>query len=461
MAWVGWVVAGVFALGCLVLWHLNESPRIAANRARLAVEQEALDRVKTELEEAAEHDRAARISVEAELEAKWAELRDAKRQVSAEVERVAGLSAQEAKAEIVTRISNQAKLEGLKKAREIERRYKTEAQREARRIVVTAIQRIAADQTSEVVVSTVTLASDDLKGRVIGREGRNIRSFEQITGATLYVDETPNTVLLSCFDPERREIARLTLEALLADGVIHPARIEMQYEKAKRRYEGVVLQAGRDALTELGIVEIAPELVPILGSLRFRTSYGQNVLDHLVECGRLAGLMAAELGLDVAHCTRAAFLHDIGKAITHEQGESHALAGAELLRKYGENEDICHAVAAHHNEVEPQTVEALLTQAADAISGSRPGARRESLENYVERMEMLEQIARSHEGVDNVFAVQAGREIRVMVHPEKIDDDQARELAEKIAGEIGQRLTLSGRVRVTVVRESRAIAYAR
>ena len=299
-----------------------------------------------------------------------------------------------------------------------------------------------------------------MKGRIIGREGRNIRAFEQITGVNLLIDDTPESVLLSSFDPVRREVARLTLVDLVTDGRIHPARIEEVYERSERQIHDRIVRAAEDALLEVGIADLHPDLIPTLGALAYRTSYGQNVLRHLVESAHLAGVMAAELGLDVATCKRAAFLHDIGKALTHEVEGPHAIIGAELLRRHGEHEDIVHAVEAHHNEVEPRTVEAVLTQAADAISGSRPGARRESLEAYVERMEKLERMATAHEGVQRAYAMQAGREVRVMVSPEAIDDAAAQALAREIAREVEAKLSYPGQIRITVVRESRATETA-
>jgi ribonuclease Y len=306
----------------------------------------------------------------------------------------------------------------------------------------------------------VHLPSDEMKGRIIGREGRNIRAFEQITGVNLLIDDTPESVLLSSFDPVRREVARLTLVDLVTDGRIHPARIEEVYERSERQIHDRIVRAAEDALLEVGIADLHPDLIPTLGALAYRTSYGQNVLRHLVESAHLAGVMAAELGLDVATCKRAAFLHDIGKALTHEVEGPHAIIGAELLRRHGEHEDIVHAVEAHHNEVEPRTVEAVLTQAADAISGSRPGARRESLEAYVERMEKLERMATAHEGVQRAYAMQAGREVRVMVSPEAIDDAAAQALAREIAREVEAKLSYPGQIRITVVRESRATETA-
>jgi ribonuclease Y len=346
-------------------------------------------------------------------------------------------------------------------ARDIETAARREAEDRAREIVVGAIQRIASDQTSESVVSAVHLPGDDMKGRIIGREGRNIRSFEQVTGVNVLIDDTPESVLLSSFDPVRRETARITLVELIEDGRIHPARIEEVHERSKSKIAERVMRAAEDALAEVGISDLHPDLVPIVGTLRYRTSYGQNVLKHLVESAHIAGLMAAELQLDVATVKRAAFLHDIGKALTHEVEGSHALIGADLARRYGEHPDIVHAIEAHHNEVEPTTVEAVLTQAADAISGGRPGARRESLEAYVKRLERLEEIAQTHEGVEKVFAMQAGRELRVMVAPDVVDDIEAQVLARDIAKQIEEELTYPGQIKVSVIRESRAVETAR
>jgi len=320
---------------------------------------------------------------------------------------------------------------------------------------------VASEQTSESVVSAVHLPGDDMKGRIIGREGRNIRAFEQVTGVNVMIDDTPESVLLSCFDPVRRETARLTLTELVRDGRIHPARIEEVHERSKGQIEQQCLRSAEDALADVGISDLHPALLPILGTLRYRTSYGQNVLKHLVESAHIAALMAGELGLDVAQCKRSAFLHDIGKALTHEVEGSHAIIGADLARKYGEHPDVVHAIEAHHNEVEVRTVEAVLTQAADAISGSRPGARRESIEAYVQRLESLEKIAAAREGVDKVFAMQAGREIRVMVAPDVVDDIEAQVLARDLAKQIEEELTYPGQIKVTVVRESRATETAR
>jgi len=377
------------------------------------------------------------------------------------LERVAGLTADQAKAELVASIENQAKREAALIVRDIENEARNDGQKRARKIVTLAIQRIASEQTSESVVSVLHLPGDEMKGRIIGREGRNIRAFETVTGVNLIIDDTPEAVLLSCFDPVRREVGRLTLERLVLDGRIHPQRIEEAYDRSKAEIEQICVKAGEDALVDLAITDMHPELTNLLGRLRYRTSYGQNVLKHLVESAHIAGMMASELGMDTALMKRCTVLHDIGKALTHEVQGSHALIGAEIARRYGEPEDVVHAIEAHHNEVEVRTVEAVLTQAADAISGGRPGARRESLEAYIKRLERLEQIALAQEGVEKVFAMQAGREIRVMVKPAEIDDIQAQVIARDVAKQVEDELTYPGQIRVTVVRESRAIEFAR
>jgi ribonuclease Y len=378
-----------------------------------------------------------------------------------ELERVAGLTADAARTELVEAIETQAKREAAILVRDIESDARSTADTRARHIVVDAIQRVASEQTAESVVSVLHLPGDEMKGRIIGREGRNIRAFESVTGVNLIIDDTPEAVLLSCFDPVRREIGRLTLEKLVLDGRIHPHRIEEVFEVAKHDVERLCQRAAEDALVEVGITEIHPELITLLGRLRYRTSYGQNVLKHLVETAHIAGVMAAELRLDIPTIKRCAFLHDIGKALTHEVEGSHALIGADLARKYGESDDVVHAIEAHHNEVQPQTIEAVLTQASDACSGGRPGARRESLEAYVKRLERIEQIAAGKAGVDKVFAMQAGREIRVMVRPDDVDDIGAAVLARDVAKQIEEELTYPGQIRVTVVRESRVTEIAR
>jgi ribonucrease Y len=385
-------------------------------------------------------------------------LDDERREV---LERAAGLTAEQARAELIASIETQAKREAALIVRDTVSEARRDGDNRARRIVTLAIQRIASEQTSESVVSVLHLPSDEMKGRIIGREGRNIRAFESVTGVNLIIDDTPEAVLLSCFDPVRREVGRLTLERLVLDGRIHPQRIEEAYDRSRAEVDQLCVRAGEDAMVELAITDMHPELVTLLGQLRYRTSYGQNVLGHLVESAHIAGIMASELGMDPALLKRCTVLHDIGKALTHEVEGSHALIGAEIARKYGEPADVVHAIEAHHNEVEVRTVEAVLTQAADSISGGRPGARRESLEAYVKRLERLEQIATAQDGVEKVFAMQAGREIRVMVKPEQVDDIQAQVIARDVAKQVEEELTYPGQIRVTVVRESRATEYAR
>jgi ribonuclease Y len=380
---------------------------------------------------------------------------------AAALEKVASMTTDQAKAELVATINAQAKREAALTVREIEREARDEGEARARRIVTLAAQRIASEQTAESTVSVLHLPDDSMKGRIIGREGRNIRTFEAVTGVNLLIDDTPEAVLLSSFDPVRREIARVTLEALIADGRIQPSRIEEEYERSRLEVDARCIRAGEDAVMDLALGDMHPDLIALLGRLRYRTSYGQNVLGHLVECAHLAGIMAAELKLPIEHAKRCALLHDIGKALTHEVQGSHALIGAEVARRYGEDEDVIHAIEAHHNEVEVRTLEAVLTQTADSMSGGRPGARRESLEHYVERLEKLEQIASAHPGVEKVFAMQAGREVRVVVVPEVVDDIGMQILARDIAAEIEHELTYPGQIRVTVVRESRATGLAR
>jgi ribonuclease Y len=377
------------------------------------------------------------------------------------LEQAAGLTAEQARSELVAAVEHRAKRDAAVVVREIERAAQAEGEALAREIVVGAIQRLATEQTTESVVSVLHLPGDDMKGRIIGREGRNIRAFEQTTGVNLIIDDTPEAVLLSCFDPVRRETARVALEALVLDGRIHPQRIEDAYAKACGEVDARCRRAAEDAVVEVGITDLHPELVTLLGRLHYRTSYGQNVLKHVLESAHLGGLMAAELGLDPVPVRRAALLHDVGKALTHEVEGSHAAVGADVARRCGEHEDVVHAIAAHHDEVEPHTLEAVLVQAADAISGGRPGARRESLESYVTRLQRLEQIALGHEGVDKVYAMQAGREVRVMVLPDTVDDIQAQVLAREIAKQVEHELTYPGQIRVTVVRESRATEVAR
>jgi ribonuclease Y len=424
--------------------------RIAEREQRLDGEMRRLDEFSRDIDQARK-DLAGR---QVELDELGARHRD-------ELERVAGLTADEAKSELMAAIEAQARREAAVVVRDIESDARKEGQQRARKIVTLAIQRVASEQTSESVVSVLHLPADEMKGRIIGREGRNIRAFENVTGVNLIIDDTPEAVLLSCFEPVRREIGRLTLERLIADGRIHPQRIEEVYEQSRRAISELCVRAGEDALIDLGITGMHPELTQLLGQLKYRTSYGQNVLKHLVESAHIAGMMASELGLDPALLKRGTLLHDIGKALTHEVQGSHALIGAEIARRYGESEDVVHAIEAHHNEVEVRTVEAVLTQAADAISGGRPGARRESLEAYVKRLERLEQIAQAKPGVEKVYAMQAGREIRIMVKPGAVDDVGAQVIARDVARQVQEELTYPGQIRVTVIRESRATELAR
>jgi ribonucrease Y len=398
---------------------------------------------------------------ESELERERATLANGRQELARTLERVSGLSAARAKELLLKEIEDQARHDAARRLREIEEETKRDADQRVRSILSVCMQRLAAGHAAETTVSVVQLSADDMKGRIIGREGRNIRALENLTGVDFIIDDTPGAVVLSGFDGVRREVARLTLEKLLQDGRIHPARIEETYYQAKSELEQHIVELGEEGVFEAGVQGLHPELVRLLGRLKFRTSYGQNVLAHSIEVSRLAAMMAAELGAGPKTARRAALLHDIGKAVTHEIEGPHALVGGELARKYGEPEAVAHAMEAHHNEVEPQTVEAVIVQAADALSGARPGARGESLEQYVKRLRDLEQIASRHDGVDKVYAMQAGREIRVMVAPGQIDDDAATLLSHEIAREIEKELEYPGQIKVTVIRESRAVEYAR
>jgi ribonuclease Y len=376
------------------------------------------------------------------------------------LERVGGLSAAQARQALLKDVEDSARHDRAKILRQVEEETKRDAARRVRSILSVAMQRLAASHAAETTVSVVQLPSDDMKGRIIGREGRNIRALETLTGVDFIIDDTPNAVVLSAFDGVRREIARMTLESLLQDGRIHPARIEETYYQAKSALEARMAELGEEAVLAADVQGLDPELVRILGRLRFRTSYGQNVLEHSVECANLAAMMAHELGASAPTARRAALLHDIGKAVSHEIDGPHALVGGDLARRHGESEAVAHAMEAHHNEVEPQTVEAVIVQAADAMSGARPGARGESLEHYVKRLRDLEKLAAAHPGVDKVYAMQAGREIRVIVAPDAVDDDGAAGLARTLARQIEQELEYPGQIKVTVIRESRATDVA-
>jgi ribonucrease Y len=389
------------------------------------------------------------------------ELKAAKRDQIRELERVAGLSAGQAKQIMMRELEDELRHESARLVRQVEEETRHDADRRARSILAAVMQRVASSHAVETTVSVVELKSDELKGRIIGREGRNIRTLETLTGIDFIIDDTPGAVLLSGFDGVRREIARLTLEKLLQDGRIHPARIEEAFHQAKSEIDQHVVVVGEQAVFEANVGSVHPELVKLLGKLRFRTSYGQNVLHHSIECARLASMLASELGADPRVAARAALLHDIGKAVSHETEGPHALVGGELARRYKESEAVAHAMEAHHNEVELQTVEAVIVQIVDALSGARPGARGESLEHYVKRLHELEAIATRHEGVDKVYAMHAGREIRVIVHPDEIDDDAASLLSHQIAREVEKELEYPGQIKVTVIRESRATDYAK
>ena len=471
---LGLVVLGALVLGLRRRGRGADVQRhdVEARERRADERAERLDEEFRHLEERGEDlaRREARLAEElARREARLAEEQAAlvvsRGEVEAErlrhVEHAAGLTVAQARVEVMTSAEAQARRDAALLARDIEQAARRDAEARAREVVVGAVQRLATEATTESVVSVLQLPGDEMKGRIIGREGRNIRAFEQVTGVNLVIDDTPEAVLLSCFDPVRREVARLALEALVLDGRIHPQRIEDAVEKARVEVDAQCQRAAEDALVEVGVTDLHPELVMLLGRLRFRTSYGQNVLRHLVETAHLGGLMAGELGLDPALVRRCGLLHDIGKALTHEAEGSHAMVGADVARRCGEHADVVHAIEAHHEEVEARTLEAVLTQAADAISGGRPGARRESLESYVTRLHRLEEIAGGHDGVDRVFAMQAGRDVRVMVLPDVVDDIQAQVLAREIAKQVETELTYPGQIRVTVVRESRATEVAR
>jgi ribonuclease Y len=395
------------------------------------------------------------------LAAKAVELEQAREHHLRELERVAGMPASQARAQLLKEVEDQARHDRANVVRQIEEETKRDADRRVRNILSVVMQRLAAGHAAETTVSVVQLSADDMKGRIIGREGRNIRALEHLTGVDFIIDDTPNAVILSGFDGVRREIARMTLEKLLQDGRIHPARIEETYYQAKSELEAHIAECGEQACFDANVQALDADLVVTLGRLKYRTSYGQNVLAHSVECAHLAAMMAHELGASPKTARRAALLHDIGKAVSHEIEGPHALVGGDLARRHGESEAVAHAMEAHHNEVEPQTVEAVIVQAADALSGARPGARGESLEQYVKRLRDLEHIATRHDGVDKVYAMQAGREIRVMVQPNALDDDGAVLLSHEIAREIEQELEYPGQIKVTVIRESRATDYAK
>ena len=424
---------------------------------RLQQKEETLDR-KTDNIEKKEETLARRLS---ELEEAREEVATVKKTQMEVLERISGFTAEEAKNYLISQLETEVTHESAMKIKEIEARFKEEADTMAREMISLAIQRCAADHVAEATVSVVPLPNDEMKGRIIGREGRNIRTLETLTGVDLIIDDTPEAITVSCFDPVRREIARIALEKLILDGRIHPARIEEMVEKAKREVDATIKAEGERAVFETNVHGLHPELVKLLGRMKYRTSYGQNVLNHSIEVAHVAGLLAAEIGANVAEAKRAGLLHDLGKAIDHEVEGSHVAIGVELARKYKESEAIVHAIEAHHNDVEPKTVVACLVQAADAISAARPGARRENLENYIKRLEKLEEVTSSFPGVEKSYAIQAGREVRIMVKPEQVSEDQMVLLARDIAKKIEEELEYPGQIKVHVLRETKVIEYAK
>jgi ribonucrease Y len=430
---------------------------IARIEERLLRKEQSLDTrlVEAERRERSLEDRSRNLDHEVE------HLKAAKHEHVRELERVASLSASQARQILLRELEDEVRRDSARIIRHVEEETRREADRRARSILATCMQRLAGGHAAQTTVSVVSLASDDLKGRIIGREGRNIRALETLTGVDFIVDDTPHAVILSAFDGVRREIARLTLEKLLQDGRIHPARIEESYHHAKSEIEHHIAEVGEQAVLEANVGALHPELTKLLGRLQYRTSYGQHVLAHSIECAHLAAMLADELGASPKTARRAALLHDIGKAVTHEIEGPHALVGGELARRYGESEAVAHAMEAHHNEVDVQTVEAVIVQIADALSGARPGARGESLEHYAKRLRELEEIAARHQGVEKVYAMQAGRELRVIVKPEALDDDQAALLSHKIARDVERELEYPGQIKVTVIRESRSVQFAK
>ncbi|MGZ4108137.1 MAG: ribonuclease Y [Actinomycetota bacterium] len=430
---------------------------VKRQEARLTQKEEALERKLGEMDR-----RSAEMDDrDQQLQKVRQHLEHAAEQHRQRLESVAQMTSQEAREALVAQVVEEAKRSAMAQVREIEQRAREEGEERARKIVTIAIQRVASEQTSESTVSVFSLPSEDMKGRIIGREGRNIRAFEAVTGVNLIIDDTPEAVVLSCFDPVRRETARLTLEKLVSDGRIHPARIEETYVRSQKEIEEQIRRAGESAVLEVGITDVHPELIKLLGRLQYRTSYGQNVLRHLIESAHVASAIAAELGLDPRIPKRGALLHDIGKAVTHEVEGSHAIIGAEIARRLKEAPEVVHCIESHHGEVEQRTVEAVIAQIADGISGGRPGARRESLETYVKRLERLEEICTAYPGVEKVYAMQAGREVRVMVKPQDIDDLSAQVMARDMAKQVEEELQYPGQIKITVVRETRSIEYAR
>ena len=490
MPWYSWIVIAVTAVVCFLLGFLyrkkiaereiqsaeeeakriiNESIKTAESKKREALveaqkqerrlqqKEESLDRKTDAIEKKSE----TLNNKIAAAEAQQQEIAQIKKGQLEMLEKISGFSIEDAKAYLIDNVKDDVTHEMAMKVKEIEAQYKEEADSRARDIIATAIQRCAADHASEVTVSVVALPNDEMKGRIIGREGRNIRSIETLTGCDLIIDDTPETITVSSFDPVRREVARLALEKLIQDGRIHPARIEEMIAKAQREVNATIKAEGERAVFETNIHGLNPEIIKLLGRMRYRTSYGQNVLNHSIEVSHIAGLLASELGVDVNIAKRAGLLHDIGKAIDHEVEGSHVSIGVDIARKYHESEAVIHCIEAHHNDVEPHTVEACLVQAADAISASRPGARRENIENYVKRLEKLEEISKSFPGISSSYAIQAGREIRIMVKPEEVSEDKMVLLARDIAKKIEDELTYPGQIKVHVLRETKAVDYAK
>ncbi|MBR7185836.1 MAG: ribonuclease Y [Clostridia bacterium] len=432
----------------------NEVSRL---ERRVTQKEETLDR-KTEALERKDEQLNRKIHENEELQK---QIEEVLHRHTEALEKLSGVTAEQAKEELISRVESEVKHELAQRLDELETQFKEDADAKARNIISLAIQRCAADHVAETTISVVPLPNDEMKGRIIGREGRNIRTFETLTGMELIIDDTPEAITISGFDPVRREIARIALEKLISDGRIHPTRIEEMVEKARREVDAVIKQAGERATFEVGIHGLNGELVKLLGRLKFRTSYGQNMLKHSTEVAYLSGIIADELGVDSTLAKRAGLLHDIGKAMTQEVDGSHVQIGVDIARKYRENKDVIHAIEAHHNDVEPRTIVAVIVQAADAISAARPGARREDLENYIKRLQKLEEISRSFDGVEKAFAIQAGREIRIMVKPESVNDDGMKLIAREIAQRIESELEYPGQIKINMIRESRAVDYAK
>ena len=430
---------------------------LSKQERRLQQKEESLDK-KSDAYERKEEELNRRIAAVAQTQAEADEIRQ---QQLATLEQISGLTQEQARQYLLESVENDVRHEAAMKVKEIEAQCREEAEEKAREIIATAIQRCAADHAAETTVSVVPLPNDEMKGRIIGREGRNIRTLEVITGVDLIIDDTPEAITVSSFDPVRREIARLALEKLIADGRIHPTRIEDMVEKARKEVDRTIREEGERACYETGVHNLNPELIKILGRQKYRTSYGQNVLNHSIEVAHIAGLLAAELGVDVALAKRAGLLHDLGKAIDHEVEGSHVQLGADLARKYKENPVVVNAIEAHHGDVEPKTVIAVLVQAADAISAARPGARRENVENYIRRLQKLEELTGSYPGVEKAYAIQAGREVRIMVKPEVVTEDNMILLARDIAKKIEAELEYPGQIKVNVIRETKAVEYAK